>query len=146
MTRANAREDTATPVKISVACMIANLALNILLMGPLKHVGIALATSLSAWLNVALLAGVLARRGQWVPDARLKARVLRQAGAAAAMAVVLVLLLPRLAHLFADGEVSRVAALFILVAVGLLAYALAAWGLGAASPAELRTALARTKT
>jgi putative peptidoglycan lipid II flippase len=140
-----AREDTATPVKISVACMVANLVLNILLMGPLLHVGIALATSLSAWLNVFLLARTLMRRGDLALDARLKSRVPRQAGAALVMAAALVLLLPWLAHLFAGGEAARVAALAFLVAAGGLAYALAAWGLGAAKPSELRAALGRSK-
>ena len=140
-----AREDTATPVKIAVACMAANLVLNILLMGPLLHVGIALATSLSAWLNVGLLAGTLMRRGDLVLDARLKARVWRQAAAAGAMAAGLALALPLLAPRFAGGEASRALALALLVAAGLLVYALAAWGLGAAKPAELRAALARPK-
>ncbi|MSO84387.1 MAG: murein biosynthesis integral membrane protein MurJ [Rhodospirillales bacterium] len=138
-----AREDTATPVKIAVACMAANLVLNLLLIGPLLHVGIALATSISAWLNVALLAGVLVRRGDLVFDARLKARVWRQAAAAGAMAVTLALILPLLASGFSGGEASRALALGLLVAAGLLVYALAAWALGAARPAELRAALAR---
>jgi putative peptidoglycan lipid II flippase len=140
-----AREDTATPVKISVVCMAANLILNILLMGPFLHVGIAAATSLSAWLNVGLLARVLMRRGDLVFDARLKARVLRQAGAAVAMAVALVLLLPRLAAPLAGGEAPRALALALLVAAGGIVYALAAWGLGAAKPSELRAALGRSK-
>ncbi len=140
-----AREDTATPVKISVVCMIANLVLNILLMGPFLHVGIAIATSLSAWLNVFLLAHTLMRRGDLALDARLKTRVLRQAGAAAIMAGTLVLLLPRLAAPLAGGEAPRALALALLVAAGGIVYALAAWGLGAAKPSELRAALGRSK-
>ena len=138
-----AREDTATPVKISVACMVANLVLNVLLMGPLLHVGIALATAISAWLNVGLLAGVLMRRGDLRFDARLKASAARQMAAALVMAVALFLLMPILAAGFAGGEGARVLALALLVGAGLLVYALAAWGLGAASPAELRAAFSR---
>ncbi|MCC7017423.1 MAG: murein biosynthesis integral membrane protein MurJ [Rhodospirillales bacterium] len=139
-----AREDTATPVKISVVCMVANLVLNILLMGPLLHVGIALATSLSAWLNVLLLARTLMRRGDLVLDARLKARVWRQGAAALVMAAALALLLPPLVRPFAGGEAARVAALALLVGAGLLVYALAAWAFGAAKPSELRAALSRS--
>ena len=58
-----ARGDTATPVKISVACLVVNLVLNLVLMGPFKHVGIAMATAVSAWLNAGLLAAILGRRG-----------------------------------------------------------------------------------
>lgn len=48
-------QDTKTPVRIAIISMIANVVFNLLLMFPLKHAGIALATSLSAMLNLGLL-------------------------------------------------------------------------------------------
>jgi putative peptidoglycan lipid II flippase len=56
-----AREDTSTPVKIGVICAVANTALCLALMylTPLKHVGIALATGISAWIGAGLLARAL---------------------------------------------------------------------------------------
>lgn len=50
-----ARQDTKTPVKIGVIAMIANMVFNVILVWPLGHVGLALATSLSAGLNALLL-------------------------------------------------------------------------------------------
>lgn len=50
-----AREDTATPVKFAIVCAVINTVLALLLIGPLKHVGIALATGITAWINLALL-------------------------------------------------------------------------------------------
>ena len=50
-----ARQDTRTPVRISLWVIGCNIALSLLLLKPLAHVGLALATSLSAWLNVVLL-------------------------------------------------------------------------------------------
>ena len=50
-----AREDTKTPVKFAVTCAIINTVLALLLITPLKHVGIALATGITAWINLALL-------------------------------------------------------------------------------------------
>ncbi len=47
--------DTKTPFKITVYSIIANILLNILLMIPLQHVGIALGSSIAAWYNVYLL-------------------------------------------------------------------------------------------
>lgn len=79
------RQDTATPVKISVAAMIVNIILNLILMWPFGHVGIALATAISAWLNAGLLAGVLIRRKHLVPDARLLKRLPRILFASAVM-------------------------------------------------------------
>src|SRR5690606_37913935 len=50
-----ARQDMKTPVKIAVTCMVVNMGLNLILIWPLAHVGLALATSLSAVLNAGML-------------------------------------------------------------------------------------------
>ena len=49
------RQDTKTPVKIAVVALVVNVILNLALVGSLSHVGLALATSISAWLNAGLL-------------------------------------------------------------------------------------------
>lgn len=68
-----ALKDTRTPVRIAILAMISNSVLNIILMFPLAHAGLALATSLSALLNASLLlielhkkTGFTARPGFWV--------------------------------------------------------------------------------
>lgn len=66
-----ARSDTRTPVRIALVSVAVNIALKLILMGPLAQVGVALATSCSAWVNAGLLALVLHRRGFWLPDAKL---------------------------------------------------------------------------
>ena len=48
-------QDTWTPFKIGLICIGVNVILNTMLMHPLKHAGLALATSLSAMLNLFLL-------------------------------------------------------------------------------------------
>jgi putative peptidoglycan lipid II flippase len=58
-----AQQDTRTPVKIGVIAMLANMALNLALIYPLQHAGLALATSLSAYLNAFLLWRGLRQRG-----------------------------------------------------------------------------------
>ena len=50
-----ANENTKTPIKISLFCMMVNLILNLILIGKFLHVGLAIATSISAWINVAIL-------------------------------------------------------------------------------------------
>ena len=50
-----ANENTKTPIQISVFCMIVNLILNLILIGKFLHVGLAIATSVSAWINVTIL-------------------------------------------------------------------------------------------
>lgn len=50
-----ARQDTRTPVRFGLYSVVSNIVLNVVLIGPLAHAGIALATTLSAYLNAALL-------------------------------------------------------------------------------------------
>lgn len=58
-----ARQNTRTPVKIGIQAMGANMLFNLILIVPLAHVGLALATSASAFLNAGLLARGLRREG-----------------------------------------------------------------------------------
>ncbi|MDC0335280.1 murein biosynthesis integral membrane protein MurJ [Pseudodesulfovibrio sp.] len=57
-----ALEDTKTPVKIAVVCLIANVCLGLWLMQSMAHVGLALAVSLSSLLNFGALHILLARK------------------------------------------------------------------------------------
>lgn len=139
-----ARGDTKTPVAIGAVAVAVNLALNLAFMVPLRHVGPALATSLAAALNAALLGWVLHRRGVLAPDAQLRRRLPRMAAAAAAMAVVL-FALARVEEFTALHGAVKLAALALLVGVGLGAYLLAAWRLGAFSVAEVGRMLRRRR-
>lgn len=49
------RQNIKAPVKIAIIAVIANIILASILMFPLKHAGLALATSLASWLNAGLL-------------------------------------------------------------------------------------------
>jgi putative peptidoglycan lipid II flippase len=83
-----AMKDTATPVRVAAAAMVANIVLNLLLMGPLQHGGLALATALAAMLNVSLLLVALRRRLAGLRLAPLVPAAGRTLLAAAAMGAV----------------------------------------------------------
>ncbi|MFW5487772.1 MAG: murein biosynthesis integral membrane protein MurJ [Desulfovibrio sp.] len=57
-----ALEDTRTPVLIAFVCMLVNVGLGYVLMQSMAHVGLALAVSVSGWLNALLLLALLHRR------------------------------------------------------------------------------------
>ncbi len=57
-----AREDTKTPLYISIVSVISNVVLSLLLIGSMREMGIAVATAISAWLNALLLYLFLAIR------------------------------------------------------------------------------------
>lgn len=57
-----AKQDVKTPVRIGAYAMMANVILNLILIYPLAHAGLALATSLSAYLNAGALFIMLKRK------------------------------------------------------------------------------------
>jgi putative peptidoglycan lipid II flippase len=57
------RQNIRTPVKIAVASLVATQLFNLLLVGPLRHAGLALAISLGACVNAGLLFVLLRRNG-----------------------------------------------------------------------------------
>ncbi len=62
-----AKQDMKTPVRIGIMAMIANMVFNVILIWPFKHAGIALATSLSALLNMGFLYYFLQKKGFYKP-------------------------------------------------------------------------------
>jgi putative peptidoglycan lipid II flippase len=102
-----ARGDTATPVKASLTAVVVNVAFKVLLMGPLAQVGLALATSIGAWLNLGLVVWFAVRRGHFAFEAGLRRAVARLVAAGLALAVVLWLAYRPVAGLFADWSSWR---------------------------------------
>ncbi len=106
-------------------------------------VGLALATAIAAWVNVALLALGLQRRGFLSLDARIRGRLPRILLASLMMGALLWAGQSGLEGWFDAGFWVRVAGLALLVGGGLAAYALLALLLGAIAPAELKALIAR---
>lgn len=141
------RHDTKTPVKISAASLLLNIALNVAFLPVLGHVGIALGTSISAWLNAACLGFILYRRRHLVPDERLKKRLPRVILATVLMGLALwagLLLVDEffwalfgLPGVESGDNVVRTLVLFALIGAGGTVFAAAAFALGAAKPSDL---------
>ncbi|NWG25846.1 MAG: murein biosynthesis integral membrane protein MurJ [Pseudorhodoplanes sp.] len=81
-----ARGDTATPVKASLAAVAVNIVFKVLLMGPLAQVGLAIATSIGAWINLLLVFVFAARAGLIAFDERLRLSLVRLGAAGAGLA------------------------------------------------------------
>lgn len=137
-----ARGDTSMPVRIGVAAVALNLALNVAFMRPLQSTGPALATSVAAMFNMICLGVVLLRRGQLRMGAELLSRVARTLAASIAMAVVVgVLEAVLFAHPLGIG--LRLAALMGLIAAGVAAYGLGLMVFGAYDLRQARMLLRR---
>jgi putative peptidoglycan lipid II flippase len=139
----HARGDTRTPMRFALVAIAANLVGNLVLAWPFAHVGIAIATAASAWLNVVLLAVGLHRRGHLRSDDQLRRALPRMVACAGAMALVLFTLLPIAQPLAAGGGIARAAALLLLVGAGVVTYLGLGMVIGAWQPRALAAALRR---
>ena len=92
-----ARHDTATPVKIAAVSVVINLILNLILMQYFAHAGLAMATSISAWLSAILFMILLKRKNFYSPQKLLAGKIIRIILAASVMGL----------GLFALNEISK---------------------------------------
>ncbi len=120
-------QDTLTPVKMASVSIIANIVLGILLMGPLKHGGLALATSLASMINFCLLLWVLRKRMEQLEVKKIMESIGKSVICSLIMGVVLGGLL-RLFPLPPAASMTRlVAGVAGGVAAGIAIYCLAAY-------------------
>lgn len=70
-----ARGDTQTPVKYSAVVFLSNLTMNLLLMKPFGHIGIAAATSIAAFVSLYQYIHGLKKRGYWSFSVELKKKL-----------------------------------------------------------------------
>jgi putative peptidoglycan lipid II flippase len=146
-----AREDTRTPMRFAAVNLVLNAAGSVALFfafkaaGLMPHVGIALATSIAAWVNAAMLWGTLKMRGDFAFDPRLArnvpliglASVLMGAGVAGAATFLDPMLQVR------AGLTVQAATLTGIVLLGVILFASVIIGTGVMSTAQLRRKLKR---
>lgn len=131
------RQDTRTPVRIGVIALVSNMIINFMLIIPLAHVGLALATSISAFLNAGLLMQRLIKTGLLLFSRAWWILVLRIVIATLAMLILLILLAQTSEQWIAWNDFYRVGYLTILCTAGGISYALVLWLLGV-RPAHFR--------
>ncbi|MBE9531371.1 MAG: murein biosynthesis integral membrane protein MurJ [Proteobacteria bacterium] len=116
-----ALKDTKTPVVIALVSFVVNLVMCFVLIGPLKHGGLALATSISAAVNFIGLIYMLRSRSGEVGIARIMNSAVKSVGASVVMGIALLIVLSQI-----DWQMLQVwwrAALIIgLVVLGSLLY------------------------
>jgi putative peptidoglycan lipid II flippase len=131
------RQDTRTPVAIGIKAMLANMVLNVVLVVPLHfywqvgHVGLALATSLAAFLNAGLLYRGLRQQGVYAPLPDLVSVLIRLLLAALVMAGGLWLATPEPSQWVEWSWWQRTFNMLALCVVGLVMYLVALLLMGA---------------
>jgi putative peptidoglycan lipid II flippase len=121
-----AKLDTKTPLRISVVCLTLNVIFCLIFIRFFSHAGIALATSTSAWINVALLKYYLTKDNNFQANyRRIILNILRILFCALLMASLIVALEHSLIDLiYSDGKLGKALALLIMIALGGAAYLL----------------------
>jgi len=140
-----AREDTATPMWAALFGFAIAIIGGLILMPLFGHVGIALATALSGWSSAAMLGIRIARRIGFAIDSEARRRLPLLVVAALLMGAAIYAAREMLAPWLAQGAATstHVAALALVVTVGLLVYLLLLQILRVSSTYELIGALRR---
>lgn len=139
-----ARADTRTPVYAAFISLAVFVALNAAIMTDFGVVGVAYASVIGAWINVAFLYVVLVRRDYYAVPLPLVGRLARQILAAAAMGAALWFTRDLLTGWFSAGLFARLGALGALVGAAGLVYFGTAFALGAIDRQRI-TALTKKK-
>ena len=140
-----ARENTKTPMIFAAVSVGINILLAIALFFWIRHVGIALATTVASWVNAALLGRALHARGYWQVDAQAGRNLPRILFAASLMGMALLAAAHGLRGWFApDVAFSlRALALVAMIAMGAAIYLGLSWIMGVLTRDMLRQAFRR---
>jgi putative peptidoglycan lipid II flippase len=132
-----ARQDTKTPVRIGIQAMLLNMVLNVIFVVSMlqtdfiaPHVGLALATSASAYFNAIMLALTLRKDSIIERFEAFKLPLLKILMACAVMSAVIVILSPQVEPWGQWHWLERVYQLGWLIVPAILCYALMLWIMG----------------
>lgn len=132
-----ARQDIKTPVKVGALVMVVNSLLCLLLIWPLAHAGLALASALAGYVNCAVLLFLLKRRGIYQPMAGWFKFILQLAIANIAVAVYLLLMTGSVSFWLAQSPLLRLTWLLAHVTVAVVIYLVSLYVTGM-RPAQFR--------
>ena len=116
------RGDTKTPVMIAVLCMMLYIALSLYLMDTYAHFGLAIATSISTWANVALLYIVLKIKRLDTFEKGLSLRIIKICICSVAMGASLLLLKAWLGDIVQLSTLQKIMSLIGLITAGKAVY------------------------
>jgi len=129
-----ARQDTRTPVKIGIIALVSNMVLNIAIVVPLvmfdfeaPHVGLALATSLAAFINAYLLYRRLIKTSILQPLPGMGRLLLQISIACLVMGVVIHLITPSIEHWDQWAVLDRAGVITGVITLAAASYFVTLW-------------------
>ncbi len=118
-----ARQDTKTPVRYGIVALVTNTLLNLVLIWSLAHVGLALATTLAAFLNAGLLYWGLRRADVLEISGGFKRLLFQVLFGVVVMSLGLLWLLPSMSFWFTEDFVTRLLTMLLICVAGAVIYA-----------------------
>jgi putative peptidoglycan lipid II flippase len=137
-----ALQDSKTPMVAATISILANILLGLILMKPLAHGGVALATSVSAILNLGILLVALHRKMNGIDWRSIGSSLARSIVSAAMMALGISAIARFLLYMPDPSAMRQAASLGACIASGIFIYLTAGWVAGCI---EIREVLAQLK-
>ncbi len=125
-----ARQNIKTPVRYAVVAMICNSVLNLILIFPMAHAGLALATTASSTLNAGLLFFGLLKREIYVPSPGWRRYILQMLVANVVMGALVWFFKPPTQEWLSAGLSWRIQHLIPLIGLGAASYFAVLWLMG----------------
>ena len=129
-----ARQDTTTPVKVGLIAMVANMAMNVIFVVPMvklgwsaPHAGLALATSLSAFINAGLLLRGLKKSNVYMPQLGWLKLVLQTLLAVVVMGIIIFVASGDLSFWIDASAKQRILQLSWIIPLGAFSYFAVLW-------------------
>lgn len=117
-----AKGNLKIPTMFSLMCLGINVVLNLMLMNKYQHTGIAIATSVSTWINSILLISYLTINKMYKVSQALLLNIMKIFVATVVMSIALYIFNSLLAGLFFDKMLARIVYLTTLIALSVIVY------------------------
>lgn len=129
-----ARQDTKTPVKVGLIAMVSNMVMNVLFVVPMlqlgwtaPHAGLALATSISAFINAGLLYLGLRKAGVFSPQSGWMKLFFQSFLAVTVMGVLVFVVSGELSFWITATATQRILQLSWIIPLGAMSYFIVLW-------------------
>lgn len=140
-------QDTITPVKVAVVAMLANIIFSLLLMGPLKHGGLALALSLTSTMQLLILIFLLRKRIGGIEGRAVVGSMAKSFLSSLIMAICIYWLAFKIFPAKSTGTVASLAfGVLLVVGAGILIYLISARLLGSKELTSVMEVVRRSRS
>ncbi|MBN2283541.1 MAG: murein biosynthesis integral membrane protein MurJ [Deltaproteobacteria bacterium] len=125
-----ALQDSKTPVRVAVVALVVNAAMSVILMFPLKHGGLALATAIASSVNILLLATLLRRKIGPFLDGEFFRSLGKVIASSILMGIVIAVVCRWMNWDSTAATVDRLAVLVTAIVTGMIVFVLSSYLLG----------------